>query len=215
MAKSKKIIIAAVTLILAVAVIFFARWLIRYYFYNDYREYISSYEYEEGTAFQALQDGGGEVAGMELAAENDILKLYADTETAEVAVVDKRNGQIAYSNPMDADDDAIASTTNKNYLKSQLILDYFNTSRTEGTFDSFSYCTSRGSWKRSQFRTVSVLSIHWGIWRARLASCHSISAGQHWTGCLRRWMKTASSLLGRSMWRARSGRTISNYSPVR
>lgn len=144
MAKSKKIIIAAVILILAVAVIFFARWLIRYYFYNDYREYISSYEYEEGTEFQALQDGGGEVAGMELAAENDILKLYADTETAEVAVVDKRNGQIAYSNPMDADDDAIASTTNKNYLKSQLILDYFNTSRTEGTFDSFSYCTSRG-----------------------------------------------------------------------
>lgn len=90
MAKSKKIIIAAVTLILAVAIIFFARWLIRYYFYNDYREYLSSYEYEEGTEFQALQDGGGEVAGMALAAENDILKLYADTKTAEVAVVDKR-----------------------------------------------------------------------------------------------------------------------------
>ena len=123
MAKSKKIIIAAVTLILAVAVVFFARWLIRYYFYNDYREYLSTYEYEEGTEFQALHDSGGEVAGMELAAENDVLKLYADMET---------------------DDDAIASTTNKNYLKSQLILDYFNTSRTEGTFDSFSYCTSRG-----------------------------------------------------------------------
>lgn len=144
MAKSKKIIIAVVTLILAVAVIFFSRWLIRYYFYNDYRDKLSSYEYEEGTQFQPLADSGKEVAGMELAAENDTLKLYADLETASVAVVDKRNGQITYSNPLDADDDPIANGTNKNYLKSQLILDYFNTARTEGTFDSFSYCTSRG-----------------------------------------------------------------------
>lgn len=144
MAKSKKIIIAVVTLILAVAVIFFSRWLIRYYFYNDYRDKLSSYEYEEGTQFQPLADSGKEVAGMELAAENDTLKLYADLETATVAVVDKRNGQITYSNPLDADDDPIVNGTNKNYLKSQLILDCFNTARTEGTFDSFSYCTSRG-----------------------------------------------------------------------
>lgn len=144
MAKSKKIIIAVVTLILAVAVIFFSRWLIRYYFYNDYRDKLSSYEYEEGTQFQPLADSGKEVVDMELAAENDILKLYADLETATVAVVDKRNGQITYSNPLDAEDDPIANGTNKNYLKSQLILDYFNTARTEGTFDSFSYCTSRG-----------------------------------------------------------------------
>lgn len=144
MAKSKKIVITVVTLILAVVVIFFSRWLIRYYFYNDYREKLSSYEYEAGTEFQALSDSGKEVADMVLAAENDTLKLYADMETATVAVVDKRNGQITYSNPLGADNDEIASTTNKNYLKSQLILDYFNTSRTEGTFDSFSYCTSRG-----------------------------------------------------------------------
>lgn len=144
MAKSKKIIIAVVTLILAVAVIFFSRWLIRYYFYNDYRDKLSSYEYEEGTQFQPLADSGKEVVDMELAAENDTLKLYADLETATVAVVDKRNGQITYSNPLDAEDDPIANGTNKNYLKSQLILDYFNTARTEGTFDSFSYCTSRG-----------------------------------------------------------------------
>ena len=38
MAKSKKIVIAVVTIILAVAVIFFSRWLI-------------PYEYEEGTQF--------------------------------------------------------------------------------------------------------------------------------------------------------------------
>ncbi len=144
MAKSKKIVIAIVTLILAIVVIYFSRWLIRYYLYNDYQESLSSYEYEEGSVFQALSDSKKEVAGMELAAENDILKLYADRKNATVAIVDKRNGQITYSNPLDADADAIASTTNKNYLKSQLILDFFNTSRTEGTYDSFSYCTERG-----------------------------------------------------------------------
>ena len=75
MAKSKKIVIAVVTLILAVVVIYFSRWLIRYYFYNDYQESLSSYEYEEGSAFEALEDSGKEVAGMKLVAENDTLKL--------------------------------------------------------------------------------------------------------------------------------------------
>lgn len=144
MAKSKKIIIAVVTLILASAVIYFSYWLIHYYFYNDYRESLSSYEYEEGSEFKPVSDSNADVAGMALAAENDTLKLYADTENGYVAVVDKRNGQITYSNPLDADEDQIASGTNKSYLKSQIILDYFNTSRTEGTYDSYNYCTSRG-----------------------------------------------------------------------
>lgn len=59
-------------------------------------------------------------------------------------MVDKRNGQITYSNPVNADQDAIANKAHKNYLKSQLIIDYFNTGRTMGTYDSFSYCTDRG-----------------------------------------------------------------------
>lgn len=144
MAKSRKIVIAVVILILAAAVIWFSRWLIRYYFYDDYKEALSSYEYEEGSAFTPLGEGSADVAGMALAAENDTLQLYADTESGTVAVVDKRNGQVTYSNPLDADEDQVASGTNKSYLKSQIILDYFNTSRTQGTFDSYNYCTSRG-----------------------------------------------------------------------
>lgn len=144
MQTSKKILIGFVSIIAAIVVIFAARWLIRYYFYNDYRDDLSSYDYEEGTVFEPISEGSSDVAGMVLAAENETLKLYANTSTAEIAVVDKRNGQITYSNPLDADEDTIATLTNKNYLKSQLVVDYFNTVRTQGTMDSFSYCVDRG-----------------------------------------------------------------------
>lgn len=143
MQTSKKILIGIVSIAAAVFVAYIAHWLIRYHFYNSYRDDLSSYGYEEGHEFQPAGEGG-DVAGMELAAENETLKLYANVSTGEVAVVDKRNGQITYSNPVNADQDAIANKAHKNYLKSQLIIDYFNTGRTMGTFDSFSYCTDRG-----------------------------------------------------------------------
>lgn len=144
MQTSKKILIGLVSIIAAVFVIYMTHWLVHYYFFNDYRDDLSSYDYEEGTAFQAISESSSDVKGMVLAAENDTLKLYANISTGEIAVVDKRNGQITYSNPVDADEDSIATTTNKNYLKSQLIVDYFNTARTQGTMDSYSYCTERG-----------------------------------------------------------------------
>lgn len=144
MRKSKKILIAIVSLILAVFVIYFAHWMIRYYFYNDYQKDLSSYSYEEGKEFIPIKESSSDVKGMELAAENDTLKLYVNTETGEVAVEDKRNGQITYSNPQNADDDAVANGTNKSYMKSQIIVDYFNESRTQGTFDSYTYSTSIG-----------------------------------------------------------------------
>lgn len=144
MQTSKKILIGIVSIIVAVVAIFMVRWLVRYYFYNSYRDDLSSYGYEEGRTFQAINESSSDVAGMELAAENDILKLYANTATGEVAVVDKRNGQITYSNPVDPDADAIANTAHKNYLKSQMIVEYFTAARTVGTYDSFSYCTDRG-----------------------------------------------------------------------
>lgn len=143
MRKSKKVLLGVTGLILAAAVIWIAHYLIRYYFYNDYREDISSYDYEEGSEFTPIKEAKSDVADMALAAENDILKLYVNTETGEVAVFDKRNGRITRSNPTDADEDEIATETNKNYLKSQIIVDYFNAARTEGTLDSYSYCTAR------------------------------------------------------------------------
>ncbi|MBD5453249.1 MAG: hypothetical protein HDR30_02840, partial [Lachnospiraceae bacterium] len=144
MRTSKKIIIAAISLILVVVVAYMANWLIRYQFYNEYREDVSSYEYEEGKPYSPINESSPDVDGMELAAENDTLKLYVDTQMGNVAVVDKRNGQITYSNPLGVEEDSIANTVNKNYMKSQLVVDYFNTSRTVGTFDSYSYAAEKG-----------------------------------------------------------------------
>lgn len=144
MQTSKKILIGIVSIIAAAFAIFIAHWLIRYYFYNSYRDDLTTYGYEEGTEFRPISESSGDVAGMELAAENDTLKLYANTTTGEIAVVDKRNGQITYSNPVDLEQDAIANTMHKNYLKSQMVIEYFTAARTVGTYDSFSYCTDRG-----------------------------------------------------------------------
>ena len=80
---------------------------------------------------------------MDLVAENDILKLYADPKTGYVAIYDKRNQQTVYSNPLEADEDAVANNTNKNYLKSQFILDYYNAARTAGSYDSYSMSVAK------------------------------------------------------------------------
>ncbi len=144
MRTSKKIVIAAVSLILVIVVAYMANWLIRYQFYNEYREEVSSYEYEEGKPYSPINESSPDVDGMELAVENDTLKLYVDTQMGNVAVVDKRNGQITYSNPIGLEEDGIANEVNKNYMRSQLVVDYFNTSRTVGTFDSYSYAAEKG-----------------------------------------------------------------------
>ncbi len=126
-------------------------WLLYYYLhflsYDEYKDYLSSYAYEEGEEFVAIPEKSPMVAGMELVAENDYLKLYTNTETAEVAVYDKRNQNIVYSNPAGADEDPIANETNKRYLKSQFIVNYFNKSRAAGVYDSYSMSVERGQVK--------------------------------------------------------------------
>lgn len=152
MRKSKKILIGVVSLIAAVILIWFAYYLIHFYFYNHYKDYLTSYDYEEGKEFTPIAESTPDVEGMELAAQNGTLKLYVDLETANVAVVDTRNGETVYSNPLNADDDAIANKTNKNYMKSQLVVDYFNAARTIGTYDSYSYCIE----KENQLKVESI-----------------------------------------------------------
>jgi len=134
-------------LLLAIVVIFavyLSYYLIRYSFYDHYRDYLTDYTVEEGTEFKALADPDASVEGYTLAAESTSLKLYVQVNTGNIAVYDKRNGETVYSNPPGADDDAVANTTNKAYLKSQMVLDYFNTQRMENTFDSYSQAAQLG-----------------------------------------------------------------------
>lgn len=109
--------------------------LLRYTLYNKHEMYLPPTPFfEEGKPFEALPDDDPKVPGMVLAAENEFLKLYADPQTAEIAVYDRRNGEIIRSNPADAASDKKANKTNKNYLRSQLVVDYYNTSRVSGTY---------------------------------------------------------------------------------
>lgn len=143
----KKIFIAVLSVVLGAALIWVVNYLVRYQFYDAYKAYTKEYEFtydENATAFVPMTESKSDVEGMVLVCENDNLKLYTNTETAEVAVYDKRNGKTVYSNPQNADADGIANGTHKNYLKSQLVVDYFNASRTSASYDSYSMSVESG-----------------------------------------------------------------------
>ncbi len=137
-------------IVLAVAVVIVAAvaawYLMRYKFNYAYRAYITEPEaLETAAAYQPLAEEASSVPGYDLVAQNDTLKLYAKADTGEVAVYDLRNGSTVYSNPPDSDQDKKANKTNKNYLKSQFLLDYYNAGLTSSTYDSYSMSVSLGN----------------------------------------------------------------------
>ena len=134
--------------VLVIAAAALGWYLMRYQFNREHLAYIvEPAAPAEGTAFTPLEDASPAVEGMSLVAENGILKLYANGETGEVAVHDLRSGVTVYSNPQDADKDKVANKTNKNYLKSQFLVEYFNAGLTANTHDSFSKCVEQGKLK--------------------------------------------------------------------
>lgn len=141
--KKRKIILASAVVVLAIVLAVVAWYLVRYQFYAGYQEYLTQPAAKEaGTAFTPMAEDASSVPGFELVAQSDVLKLYCKPATGEIAVYDTRNGQTVYSNPPAADADPLANGTNKNYLKSQFILDYYNASLTSGKWDSYSMSTS-------------------------------------------------------------------------
>lgn len=64
--------------------------------------------------------------GMKGVVESGHLKLFIDEQTAEIAVIDTRNGEIWRSNPEHRDEDAIASGTNKDLLSAQTRIQFYN-----------------------------------------------------------------------------------------
>lgn len=143
MSLTKKLVLA----ILGTAFVVLAGYL-TYYFtyfvgYDRYEDFLTSYEYEQGTPYQALTDSDNKVPGFELVAENDKLKLYAQTATGNVAVYDKRDGSITYSNPINADEDEKANKNNKNYLKSQMMVYYYNAQVKSGNYDTYTQCVQK------------------------------------------------------------------------
>lgn len=144
MSLTKKIVLCLVGIAAVAVIIYLLYYVFHYVLYDKYEDYLSSYEYETGTTYTPLSDSGKDVKGMDLVAENDILKLYTDTETGYIAVYDKRDGSITYSNPENLENDQIANTSNLNYLKSAFIVTYYNADVKSATYDSYSYSVARG-----------------------------------------------------------------------
>ncbi len=71
-------------------------------------------------------------------AENDYLQLFVDKETASIAVINKQNDEIWYSNPPDRDKDPIASGINSDILSSQMQLSFYNNFGQSSNMNSYS-----------------------------------------------------------------------------
>lgn len=147
MSLTAKIVLVVIALAVVIAGIYLAYYLIHYNGYRGYEQYLTDYEYETGSAFTPASDSTNNVAGYDLVAENNNLKLYTDTATGYIALYDKRDGQITYSNPVNTDDDPIANETIKNAMRSAFILEYFNPDVQTGTFDSYTKCVKTGGLK--------------------------------------------------------------------
>ena len=122
-------------------------FVVRYFNYDEYRQYVLSYEVEEGTEFVPVSEASPSVPGMVLVAENDTLKLYTDTDTSEIAVYEKATGHITYSNPVDRDEDTIASGVNKSLLSSTFELVYYNSSSIRGTMNNYDMSIQYGQFE--------------------------------------------------------------------
>lgn len=127
-------VVAAVLLAAAAAVIFV---ITRYFNYNKYQQFLSSYELEEGSGFKPLDDTSADVPGMVLVAENEELKLYTDQETSEIAVYEKATGHVTYSNPEDRDGDTVAAGVNKSLLNSTLDVIYYNSAGNRASMNNY------------------------------------------------------------------------------
>ncbi len=147
MSMLNRILLGILGVVIFVFVIYILYYVIHYVMYNRYKDFVTDYEYETASVYTALSEQTSSVPGFELVAENDTLKLYTKVDTAEVAVYDKRSGVITYSNPVDTDDDTVANDTNKNYMRSQFTLSYYDADTNSGTFNSYADSVALGQVK--------------------------------------------------------------------
>ena len=140
MRTSTKVVLTLLGIAVCALCLYVGYYLIHYVSYNKYKTYLTGYEYETGTGYKPLADSKNNVKDYDLVAENDNLKLYAQVSTGNVAIYDKRNDTVTYSNPMDPDSDSVANPSNIEMLKSQLVVQYFNEDVNTGILNSYGDC---------------------------------------------------------------------------
>ncbi|OAX48536.1 MULTISPECIES: DUF5696 domain-containing protein [unclassified Paenibacillus] len=77
------------------------------------------------------------VTGLAGVAENDRLRLFLEEKTGVVAVLDKKSGEVWYSNSPERDTDTLAAGVNKDLLSAQLSIDFYNNFGQINTVNSY------------------------------------------------------------------------------
>ena len=143
LSSGKKLLIVVLVLAALVGLIYLSYYLLHFTFFNDYQQYLSAFTYEEAAELTLQKEKLPGYDDYKLVTESDVLELYLNKETSDVAILDKRTGEITFAAPPEADDDPVANAVNKKYLKSHIIVNYYNASRTEGIYDSYSMAVER------------------------------------------------------------------------
>ena len=143
----RKLVYALVAVGVAAGLGYLAYYLTHYTFYREYENYLTAYEYEPGGELKLQGEKLEENKTYELVCESDELALYLNEDTTDVAILDKRSGAVTYAVPPEADSDPLANNVNKEYLRSHIILNYYNASRTAGIYDSYSMSVEKGQFE--------------------------------------------------------------------
>ncbi|MDR2505418.1 MAG: DUF5696 domain-containing protein [Oscillospiraceae bacterium] len=65
------------------------------------------------------------------------LALFVNSTSGDIAVYDTRTGEFTYSNPPQADADTLANSTNKDALKSQLVITFYDSNGKVAEYSSY------------------------------------------------------------------------------
>ena len=123
-----KILISCLVVAIVIGLSYLVYYLLRYTFYDEYRNDFAPITYVEGSEFKAMSDSFRPEELAEeyvLAEESDSLKLYYNEVTTHIAVYDKNSGKITYSNPQNISDEDYDNFTYFSKMNSAFILYYY------------------------------------------------------------------------------------------
>ena len=158
--RKKRLIIIVVVALLVIISASALNIIFRYFKYDEYKKYEVKSKTEKGERFVAVNEDKPGVEGMVLVSENDNLKLYTNLETTEIAVYNKNDGSITYSNPQDRDTHT-GTGINASNLSSTLAVTYYNKAGNVATINNYNMSIKTDSLKQSQSKTESDTYIHW------------------------------------------------------
>lgn len=102
---------------------------------------------DHGTAAGAGSYEEEALGGMKLVAQNESLELYFDETETDIAVRDKRSGDVWFSNPVDTELDTVSSGYYQRVLKSQLVVTYINENTQISTMNNYDYSIMEGQFE--------------------------------------------------------------------